>query len=129
MIRSVIEGICMHMRWFLEVQEKKTKTSDPIHFVGGGALSPVTCQILSDVLGRKIQTIADPQNVGALGAAMLAAQGLGIYHSVEEATTAIPLGALYEPNPEHKAVYDSNYAVYTALYKSNKKHFAALNGL
>lgn len=129
MIRSVIEGICMHMRWFLEVQEKKTKTSDPIHFVGGGALSPVTCQILSDVLGRKIQTIADPQNVGALGAAMLAAQGLGIYHSVEEATTAIPLGALYEPNPEHKAVYDRNYAVYTALYKSNKKHFAALNGL
>ena len=76
-----------------------------------------------------LDQLTDPQNVGALGAAMLAAQGLGIYHSVEEATTAIPLGALYEPNPEHKAVYDRNYAVYTALYKSNKKHFAALNGL
>ncbi|MDY0303560.1 MAG: FGGY-family carbohydrate kinase [Sphaerochaeta sp.] len=129
MIRSVIEGICMHMRWFLEAQEKKTKTSETIHFVGGGALSPVTSQILSDILGRKIQTIADPQNVGALGAAMLAAQGLGIYKSVDEATAAIPLGALYEPNTANKAVYDRTYAVYTKLYDSNKKHFAALNGL
>lgn len=90
---------------------------------------PMASQILSDILGRKIQTIADPQNVGALGAAMLAAQGFGIYKSVEEATAAIPLGALYEPNAANKAVYDRTYAVYTKLYDSNKKHFATLNGL
>ncbi|MDX9914583.1 MAG: FGGY-family carbohydrate kinase [Sphaerochaeta sp.] len=127
MIRSVIEGICLHMRWFLEIQEKKTKTSQVIHFVGGGALSPVTCQILSDTLGRTIQTIADPQNVGTLGAAMLAAQGLGIFKSVEEATAAIPLGPRYTPNHETKQAYDRNYSVYTKLYASNKKYFAALN--
>lgn len=56
MLRAVLEGICFHLRWMLEVQEKKTKTSDPIRFVGGGALSPVTCQMLADITGRTIET-------------------------------------------------------------------------
>ena len=70
LIRSVVEGVCYHLRWFLETEEKKTKTSDAIRFVGGGALSKVTCQILSDILGRKIETVDNPQNVGAVGAAV-----------------------------------------------------------
>ncbi len=129
MIRAVTEGVCLHMRWFLELQEKKIKTASVIRFVGGGALSAVTCQILSDTLGRRIQSIENPQNVGALGAAIVAGLGLGIYQSEKEATEAIPKGSLYEPRPETKKVYDRNYGVYTQLYRTNKKHFAALNGL
>ena len=49
MIRAVLEGICYHLRWLLECIMKKVKTSDPIRFVGGGALSPVTCQMLADI--------------------------------------------------------------------------------
>ena len=45
MIRAVLEGICYHLRWLLESQMRKVKTSDKIRFVGGGALSPVTCQM------------------------------------------------------------------------------------
>ncbi|MBR3439738.1 MAG: carbohydrate kinase, partial [Clostridia bacterium] len=52
LIRAVIEGVCMHMRWFIETQEKKVKTSEVLRFVGGGALSDVTCQILSDCTGK-----------------------------------------------------------------------------
>ena len=32
MLRAVLEGICFHLRWMLEVQEKKTKTSDPVSY-------------------------------------------------------------------------------------------------
>ena len=46
MLRAVLEGICYHLRWLLESQERKEKTSETIRFVGGGALSAVTCQIL-----------------------------------------------------------------------------------
>lgn len=127
MIRAVTEGVCLHMRWFLEIQEKKIKTSPIIRFVGGGALSPITCQILSDTLGRRIQTIENPQNVGALGAAIVAGLGLGMYSSAQEATDAIPKGDIYEPNPEAKKTYDINYSVYKQLYRSNKKLFAILN--
>ncbi len=127
MIRAVTEGVCFHLRWFLEVQEKKIQTSSTIRFVGGGALSPVTCQILSDILGRRIETIENPQNVGALGASLVAALGLGFFRSADEAVEAIATNMTYEPNLEAKTIYDGNYAVFKALYKSNRKHFSKLN--
>ncbi len=127
MIRAVTEGVCFHLRWFLEVQEKRVKTSPTLRFVGGGALSPVTCQILSDILGRRIETIESPQNVGALGASLVAALGLGFFNSASEASCAIPTNRTYEPDKDAKKIYDKNYAVFKSLYKSNRKHFSKLN--
>jgi xylulokinase len=128
LIRSVIEGVCFHMRWFIETSEKKVKTSDTIRFVGGGALSDVTCQILADITGRTIETVDSPQNVGAVGAAALMAVGLGIIDNVGEAKKLIPASKTFKPNAENKAVYDRNYEVYKTLYANNKKAFASLNG-
>ena len=101
LLRSVVEGTCMHLRWFLETQDKKVKTSDTIRFVGGGALSDVTSQILADCTGRTIEVVASPQNVGSVGAAVISAVG---------------------------PAYDKNFAVFKNLYKNNKDNFAALNG-
>ena len=128
LIRSVIEGVCFHMRWFIETQDKKIKTSDTIRFVGGGALSDVTCQILADITGRTIETVESPQNVGAVGAAALMAVGLGIIDNVGDAKKLIPASKTFKPDSTYKAVYDRNYEVYKTLYANNKKAFAALNG-
>ena len=128
LIRSVLEGVCMHMRWFLETQDKKVKTSSVVRFVGGGALSDVTCQILADVTGRTVETVDSPQNVGAVGAAVIMAVGLGIIDDVSHAKRLIPAKKTFIPNEKNKEVYDRNYEVYKTLYKNNKKAFAALNG-
>ena len=128
LIRSVIEGVCMHMRWFLETQDKKIRTSSVVRFVGGGALSDVTCQILADVTGRTVETVDSPQNVGAVGAAVIMAVGLGIIDDVSHAKRLIPAKKTFIPNSENKAVYDRNYEVYKTLYKNNKNSFKALNG-
>ena len=128
LIRAVVEGICFHMRWMLERQEKKIKTSEAIRFCGGGALGAVTCQILSDVLQRKIEVVDSPQNVGAVGAAACIAVGLGMIPSLEHVKELIPAKYTYIPNKENKAVYDRNFMVFQNLYKANKKNFAILNG-
>lgn len=128
MIRAVVEGTCYHLRWFIEAQNNKVKTSDTLRFVGGGALSPVTCQILADVTGKTVQTVPSPQNVGAVGAAVIVAVGLGVKSGVKEAKSLIPIDATYRPNPANRAVYDKGYKVFKRLYKSNKDNFAALNG-
>lgn len=128
LIRSVVEGVCYHLRWFAETEEKKLKTSDPVRFVGGGALSYATCQILADVLGKRVETVDKPQNVGAVGAAVVIAVGLGEINSISEAKKLIPAVKTYEPNPANREVYDKMYGVFKNLYKSNKKNFAALNG-
>lgn len=128
MIRSVLEGTCFHLRWMLECEASKTQTSNPIRFVGGGALSPVTCQMLADITGRTIETVASPQNVGAVGAAAVVGVGLGVIDDLSNVKDFIPAVAVYDPNPDNKAVYDKNYAAFRMLYKNNKKAFAILNG-
>ena len=128
LIRAVVEGVCMHMRWMLETQEKKAKTSDVIRFVGGGALTDSTSQILADCLGRTVETVASPQNVGSVGAAVIIAVGLGIIDSVSDAGKLIKAEKTFKPNPAHKAAYDKNYSVYKQLYKANKNNYKILNG-
>lgn len=128
LIRAVLEGVCFHLRWILECQARKVKTSDPVRFVGGGALSPVTAQILADVTGRTIETVATPQNVGSVGAAAVMAVGLGIIPDLDAAGTLIPPERVFRPNPANRAAYDRNYAVFRKLYAANKAQFRALNG-
>ncbi|MCH5198029.1 MAG: FGGY-family carbohydrate kinase [Oscillospiraceae bacterium] len=128
LLRAVIEGVCYHLRWFMEAEDKKVKSSETIRFVGGGALSYVTCQVLADVLGKKIETVDSPQNVGAVGAAVTIAVGSGVIKSFSEAKKLIPVTNTYIPNAANKEIYDKQYAVFKKLYKSNKENFAALNG-
>ncbi|MFD1178984.1 FGGY-family carbohydrate kinase [Paenibacillus puldeungensis] len=127
MIHAVLEGICYHLRWQLEVQEKKVKTSKIIRFVGGGALAPLTCQILSDILGREIETVDSPQNAGAVGAALMAAVGLGMIDQVNDAKQWIKANARYLPDMANKSKHDRNYQVFKSLYRANKKSFRLLN--
>ncbi len=127
MIRAVVEGICFHMRWMLESQDKKIKTSNPIRFCGGGALGDVTCQILADVLQREVEVVDSPQNVGAVGAAACIAVGLGEIEKLSDVKKLIPPKKTFKPNASNKEVYDRNFRVFKNLYKSNKENFAILN--
>ena len=128
LIRSVVEGVCLHLRWFLETEEKKTETSQIVRFVGGGALADSTSQILADCLGRTVETVPSPQNVGAVGAAVIVAVGLGIISSIDDAGKLIKADKIFKPNHENKAVYDKNFKAYKEIYKSNKHIFEILNG-
>ena len=127
MIRAVVEGVCLHMRWMLETQEKKTKTSDTVRFVGGGALNDSTSQILADCIGKKVETVASPQNVGSVGAAVVVAVGLGVIDSIEDAGKLIEAEKTFIPNKDNKPVYDKMFAAYKELYAANKKIFKMLN--
>jgi xylulokinase len=128
LIRAVLEGVCFHLRWMLEAEAKKVPTSDPVRFVGGGALSPVTAQMLADITGRRIETVDSPQNVGSVGAAAVMAVGLGLVPDLDAVGALIPAAAVYQPNGAHRAVYDKSYAVFKKLYAANRAQFRALNG-
>ena len=128
LIRAVLEGVCYHLRWMLECQARKLPVSDPVRFVGGGALSPVTAQILADVTGRAVQVTASPQNAGSVGAAAVAGVGLGIVRDLDAAAGLIPVERTHTPCPANRAAYDQNYQVFQKLYPSNRALFRALNG-
>ncbi len=127
LIRAVLEGICYHLRWLLESVEKKVRTSDTIRFVGGGALSPVICQMLSDITGRTIETVNNAQEAGAIGAALVVAAGIKGEDVLELARRLVKANHTYVPNPNNKEVYERNYKVFKNLYKSNALNFKELN--
>jgi xylulokinase len=128
MIRAVVEGVALHSRWQLESIRRKVPARGPIRFVGGGARSAATARVTADVLGEAVQTIASPQNVGALGAALLCAAGLGAAGSLEEAAGLVPVSGTWEPRPENRGVYDLHFGQFKALYARNREGFRALNG-
>ena len=127
MIRAVLEGICYHLRWLLESSQKKVKTSDTIRFVGGGALSPVTCQMLADITGRTIETVNNTQEVGAIGTALVVAAGIKGVDVLELSRQLVKPNHVYIPNSENKKVYERNYRVFKNLYKSNAAYYKQLN--
>ena len=46
----------------------------PVVFAGGAARNPCLVEVLSGMLGRPVHVPSEPQMVGALGAALLAAE-------------------------------------------------------
>lgn len=127
MIRAVLEGICYHLRWLLESEMRKVKTSDTIRFVGGGALSPVTCQMLADITGRVIETVNNSQEAGAVGTALVVAAGIKGEDVLELSRRLVKSNKAYVPDPRNKEVYERNYKVFRKLYKSNASNFRAIN--
>ena len=126
MIHAVLEGVFYHLRWMLECENRRLKTSDPIRFVGGGALSPVSCQMLADITGKTIETVESPQNVGSVGAAAVAAVGLGLIPDIESVKSFIPADASYRPDMAKHKKYGPYYRTFKKLYAANKNLFKAV---
>ena len=127
LVKAVIEGVCLHMRWMLEATEKTFKTNKVVRFTGGSSISSSISQILADVIGRDVETIENPRHVGAMGAAGLMAVSFGLIKDIKEVKNIVGVRALYKPNLENKKVYDKIFPVFKDLYKDNKKSFKALN--
>jgi xylulokinase len=127
LVRAVLEGVAYNSRWLLQYVEKFIgRELDSIRLIGGGARSKLWCQILADVLGRRIQQVDEPVLANARGAAFQAAVALG-HLTVDEIPSLVPIAHTYEPNSQHHGLYDELFREFVNLYKSNKAIFARLN--
>ena len=79
--RSVLEAVAFSLKNMLGALAAGHKE---IRAVGGGALSPLWCQIKADVTGRQLVTLKHKETA-CLGSAVLAGVGAGLYPDVETA--------------------------------------------
>ena len=129
MLRAVMEGVTFALRDSLELFSAAGITVGDMMACGGGASSPLWRQMLSDVFGCRVRTAASNEG-GALGAAILAAVGAGIYADVREACGAvIGEGTVCEPDTERSRRYAELYAIYRRLYGHLKDEYAAMSRL
>lgn len=126
LIRAVMEGVAFSQGECVDVfSEMGVKIGDMM-VCGGGARSPLWRQMLSDIYGCKVSTLQSEQG-GALGAAILAGVGAGLYPSLAEACKSlIKKGGSYYPDPENGAKYRKYMGLYSSLYHTLYDSFKKL---
>ena len=93
-VRSVMESVACMLRSNLEYLNLD---ASEIRAMGGGATSPLWCQIKSDMTGKKLVTLKNKETA-CLGGAILAGVGFGLFESVEKACEAIEIDKAYIPS-------------------------------
>ena len=96
---------------------------------GGGGKSPVWRQMLSDLYNCTVKTVQQDEGP-ALGVAILAGVGCGIYPSVEEACDRlISEKSSTSPVAENVKTYECYHHIYQNLYQSLKADYKELANL
>jgi autoinducer 2 (AI-2) kinase len=115
--RAIMENTAMVTKGHLDlVRETTGGRPEEIVFAGGASKSPVWCQILADMLGLPVKVPA-VREATALGGAILAGYGLGIYSNIEDAANKlVQWDKTYIPDEQNQRTYDEMYKVWRKVY-------------
>lgn len=129
LLRAVMEGVSYSLCDCNDILQEMGIRVKEMMACGGGGKSPVWRQMLSDLYRCEVKTVHQSEGP-ALGAAILAGVGCGIYPSVEEACSRLISGDRQTgPAPDQADVYEKYHALYKELYGQLKDSYKKLAGL
>ena len=116
-IRALEEQAAYTARGHLEIITELTgDTYDELVFTGGASKGTLWPQIVADVVGLPVHVPVVKEST-ALGAAIYAGIGAGIYRDLAEVTARLARRErTFEPDPTARRTYDERYAAWRALY-------------
>lgn len=117
--RAILEGLAYALREGKERIERRSGTRiTTLRVAGGGSRSNAAMQLTADIFGMPAERPITREASG-LGAAMVAAAGLGLYPSVEAAASQMTGPAdVFEPDAQASELYDQLYRdVYLRMYR------------
>jgi sugar (pentulose or hexulose) kinase len=118
--RAILEGLGYELRRQYEFLNAKTGiTLREIRVGGGGSRSDAAVQGAADIFNLPVYRMATFETC-ALGAAIDAAVGTGMFGSFNEAARSmVKKGRMFEPDPKAHRIYDDLYnEVYTSTSKA-----------
>lgn len=117
MARAIMEACACMLQECLDPVVDHGIRVEGVRSLGGAARSDVWLQMKADLLGVSVERPAC-SDAASLGAAMLAAVGVGRFASVREASEEWYRPArVFEPDPARFAAYREAYARYLDLYQ------------
>lgn len=126
MLRAVMEGVSYSLCDCNQILKEMGVEVSRMMACGGGGKSPNWRQMLADLYRCTVKTVEQEEGP-ALGAAILAGVGCGIYPSVEAACDLlIHEKSSTEPAAEQVEIYAGYHKVYQNLYQSLKADFKEL---
>lgn len=115
--RAVLEGVAYSLYDCFQVVKEMEKPASEIRLIGGGAKSPLWCQIISDVFGLPV---IRPQNDdSSFGDALLAGVGVGLFaDEISAVKHCNRIKKTYQPNMENHAKYQQYFEIYQEVVAS-----------
>ena len=126
MLRAVMEGVVYSLRDCMDIITGMGIDVTEVRASGGGGKSELWRQMQADIFNKTITTINSPEGP-ALGVAMLAGVGTGVYASVAEAAEAVvQRNSTCDAKARNVETYNRFYKVYKDLYPALKRQYGAL---
>ena len=126
LVQAVLEGVAFAIRDSLEVAKSLGVTPERSKLCGGGARSPLWRRILANVLDLQLDLLAAEEGP-ALGGAMLAMVGCGVYPTVQACAEAlVRVTDTVEPDKELAERYEEQYRKFRLIYPTLKSLFPKL---
>jgi len=115
-LKGLLEGITFYEREVLDALPGAGITVDTCRAVGGGSKSDAWIQLTADIFGIPVVRPAVTE-AGALGAAIIAGVGAGVWPSFEAAVDAmVTLDRTFEPRMNVHAAYEPQYEKYRQIW-------------
>ena len=119
MARAIMEGVAYELRMIMDAMERVLgRPFDTIRLSGGGAKSPLWCEIQADVYGRPVEQLEVPECT-TLGAAILGAVGAGVFTDIGEAVQRMvhPKGMI-EPRKVNNRIYEELFGCFRDAFEA-----------
>lgn len=129
MLRAVMEGVSYSLTDCNDILKEMGIGVQQMMACGGGGKSPVWRQMLADLYGCSVKTVCQTEGP-ALGVAILAGVGCGLYSSVESACDElISEDHCTGPVEERREQYAKYHELYRELYVNLKDSYKKLAAL
>jgi xylulokinase len=115
-LKGIIEGTTFYLKECVESLAPTGIEIADFRAVGGGSKSDAWVQICADILGR---SFVRPKitEAGALGAAIIAGVGSGVFPSYEVGVASlVHPERTFEPDPQRQKLYQSRFEKYRQLW-------------
>ncbi len=125
--RATLEGIVYDLKTAYDVLTNQFELSPNLLMVGGGSKSKTMRQLYSDILGVNIVKTDVMQDAASLGAAALAAVGIGFWKDYSSVISAHKNVVVTQPDKVKQNKYNNYYHVYKEICKMQSKVGDMLN--
>ena len=115
--RAVYEGVAFALNSCAEVMAECGAPVRSMMLTGGGARSGLWPDMLAAIFGLTTQVHRTPGETTALGAAMAAGVGVGMFRDYADAASIVTARSTHPVNPQWQAAYKKVYPIYADIYE------------
>ncbi len=113
--RAILESLCFCLDENIRFLREQGFSFEAMRSIGGGAKNEFWLQMKADVTGLPVERPVVTE-AAVLGAAMLAADGQGAFHSLEESSAGFyRTGRVFTPDMDRHRAYREPYRLYQDL--------------